>query len=248
MMKALMYAALFVPLLVMTACRHSSTTENGSQNTGSIKADLSADAFEEKLSKSISAQLIDVRTPGEYAEGHLKGALNYDINSGNFEDRITKLDKTKPVFVYCLSGGRSAQAADLLAETGFPEVYNMEGGIMKWYAGNKPIEDGEVSQDESGMTKSDFNAIINSQELVLVDYNAKWCKPCQKMGPMLDAFAETRKGKLKLVKIDADENKSLLKENGVEAIPVLEFYKNGQRVWRHEGEISEHILAQQTGL
>jgi thioredoxin 1 len=148
--------------------------------------------------------------------------------------------------VYCLSGGRSTYAANLLAGRGFPEVYNLEGGIMKWNAKNKPIEREEFAAKSTGMSKNQFDELINSGKLVLVDYNAKWCKPCQKMAPMLEALASTQKHKLTLVKIDVDENKALSVANGIEAIPVLELYENGKRVWRHEGDISESKLREQT--
>jgi thiol-disulfide isomerase/thioredoxin len=68
------------------------------------------------------------------------------------------------------------------------------------------------------------------------------------MAPMLDKIAENKKEKLIFVKIDADKNKSLLKEKGIESLPVLELYKNGIQVWKHEGEIDEATLLKETNL
>jgi thioredoxin-like negative regulator of GroEL len=65
---------------------------------------------------------------------------------------------------------------------------------------------------------------------------------------MLQAFYEKRKDKMDFIKIDADENKSLLKENNIQALPVLQLYKDGKVVWTHDGEIDEATLVKETGL
>ncbi|MDH5695114.1 MAG: rhodanese-like domain-containing protein [Dehalococcoidia bacterium] len=83
--------------------------------------------------------IIDVRTPQEFAEGHIEGAINLDIYSETFRDELNKLDRNKTYLVYCLSGGRSAGALDIMTELGFREVYNMLGGINKWTAEGLPI-------------------------------------------------------------------------------------------------------------
>lgn len=88
-------------------------------------------------------QLVDVRTPEEYAEGHLEGAKNINIFDSDFVDEAMKsLDKSKPVAVYCRSGKRSADAALKLSEKGF-NVTNLEGGILAWKANHYPISKNE---------------------------------------------------------------------------------------------------------
>lgn len=77
-------------------------------------------------------QLVDVRTPEEFKEGFIANAQNIDYFSDTFDEDIEKLDKNKPVIVYCKSGGRSAKCADKLLEAGFVKVYDLEGGISKW--------------------------------------------------------------------------------------------------------------------
>lgn len=77
-------------------------------------------------------QLIDVRTLDEFNEGHLKNAQNICVTSDDFEERISKLDKDQPIYLYCRSGKRSARAAEILKDLGFKEIYDMEGGILKW--------------------------------------------------------------------------------------------------------------------
>lgn len=75
--------------------------------------------------------LLDVRTPEEYAAGHIEGALNIDIFNPNFRDLIDALDNSKEYFVYCRSGNRSGQACMLMAELGY-KSNNLMGGIGAW--------------------------------------------------------------------------------------------------------------------
>lgn len=77
-------------------------------------------------------QLVDVRTPGEYAEGYIENFQNIDFLSPTFDEDIAKLDKNKPVILYCKSGGRSASCAQKMVDAGFVKVYDLEGGISKW--------------------------------------------------------------------------------------------------------------------
>ncbi|MDE6298176.1 MAG: rhodanese-like domain-containing protein [Muribaculaceae bacterium] len=85
-------------------------------------------------------QLLDVRTPEEYDAGHIAGAVNIDIfDDGFLNEALERLDKSKPVAVYCRSGKRSADAANLLSSEGF-KVTNLLGGILAWEDDKKPIE------------------------------------------------------------------------------------------------------------
>lgn len=84
--------------------------------------------------------LLDVRTPEEYAEAHIKGAKNIDWQGEHFSTEIAKLDKTQPVYVYCRSGKRSAEAAKQMRKDGFVKVYELSGGIMSWEEAGKPVE------------------------------------------------------------------------------------------------------------
>ncbi len=86
-----------------------------------------------KLMKDSSAQIVDVRTSKEVAEGKIAGSINLDYFSSTFVTSATnKLDKTKPVLVYCAAGGRSASAAKDLKKAGFKKVYDLEGGYDAW--------------------------------------------------------------------------------------------------------------------
>ena len=85
-------------------------------------------------------QLIDVRTPEEYAEGYIEGAINIDFRDENFEELIAKVDKSKPVAVYCGRGGRSGKCSAYMKKAGFKKIYDLNGGITEWkYKGKKVI-------------------------------------------------------------------------------------------------------------
>ena len=83
-------------------------------------------------------QFVDLRTPSEYKNGHIEHSQNIDYTSPTFEDDISKLDKSKPVIVYCKTGGRSSRCSKKLMEAGFEKVYDLDGGIAKWkFSGNE---------------------------------------------------------------------------------------------------------------
>ena len=77
-------------------------------------------------------QLVDVRTPEEYKEGYIANSQNIDFNSPTFDEDISKLDKSKPVILYCKAGGRSAKCSQKLLDAGFIKIYDLEGGITQW--------------------------------------------------------------------------------------------------------------------
>ena len=81
---------------------------------------------------SEDVQLIDVRTPEEYSDGHIENSQNIDFKSPTFGEDILVLDKSKPVIVYCKSGKRSGNSSKILMKAGFIKVYDLEGGILEW--------------------------------------------------------------------------------------------------------------------
>ena len=92
---------------------------------------LDVPTFTEGISRK-RVQLVDVRTPEEYDAGHIEKAVNIDFLAEDFEDAIQKIDKDRPVFIYCRSGGRSGRASKLMKELGFKKVYDLEGGYLNW--------------------------------------------------------------------------------------------------------------------
>ena len=77
-------------------------------------------------------QLIDVRTSEEYSKGFIEEAQNIDYNSTDFANKISKLDKNKPVLLYCAMGGRSSKASKVFKSLGFKKIYDLKGGFLSW--------------------------------------------------------------------------------------------------------------------
>ena len=102
--------------------------KNNDQNLVQL---ITFDEFE-TVSKINGVQLIDVRTPEEYSDGHILNSKNIDFLDENFELNIQKLDKKSPVIVYCQSGGRSAKSALKLLSNSFVKIYDLDGGFSKW--------------------------------------------------------------------------------------------------------------------
>ena len=99
---------------------------------------LDAAKYEKKMTQP-DVQLVDVRTPEEFSEGHLENAINIDVTADDFDAKVVGLDKEKPVMVYCKSGGRSARASARLKELGFKNISDLEGGITNWTNEDKPV-------------------------------------------------------------------------------------------------------------
>jgi len=104
--------------------------------SSSIISVISPSVFKEN---SINQTKIDVRTPQEFNEGHIEGALNINFYDEKFLEQIATHDKSKPIFVYCRSGKRSSLASKGLIKLGFIEVYDLQGGIINWENDNNQI-------------------------------------------------------------------------------------------------------------
>ena len=119
--------------------------------------------FAQKINSTSQPQILDVRTPKEFSDQHLDNAVNINWNGDDFDKKVAELDKSKPVFVYCLSGGRSSKASGKLAELGFKEIYEMEGGIVKWNASGLA----KKSNETIGMTLAEYEKLLVSDKKVL---------------------------------------------------------------------------------
>ncbi|WP_374166539.1 rhodanese-like domain-containing protein [Arcticibacter sp. MXS-1] len=102
---------------------------------------LKSTKFERKLQSKQEHTLLDARTPAEFAKGHIAGAVNINVKDSTFSAQIKTLDKSKPVYVYCRSGVRSAKAAEVLKNEGFAQIYNLKGGIQAWTKKGLPVSD-----------------------------------------------------------------------------------------------------------
>ncbi len=83
--------------------------------------------------------ILDVRTPEEFNAGHITNAININLEGSDFSSEVSKLDENATVAVYCRSGNRSGVATDQMAEIGFTDMYDMQGGIVDWEAAGGPV-------------------------------------------------------------------------------------------------------------
>lgn len=220
-------------MVVLSCAQHS-------QNTNSLQL-VSVSEFSTALNDAKGAQIIDVRTPEEFATGHLENAQNINIYDSDFAARIGKLDKEKPVFVYCKAGGRSADAAGQMQKMGFKQVYDLKGGFMAWSAAGKPSSQATVVIAET-FTVEDYEKLLQSGEPILIDYYAPWCGPCKKMEPILNTLTAEYKGKVTIIRINVDEAKTLVKREKIENIPVVTCIKSGKEIKRVNGFQDESAL------
>ncbi|MFC4230415.1 thioredoxin domain-containing protein [Parasediminibacterium paludis] len=226
--KNLCLATIF-SIAILSSCHSQSTTNVDVVN------------FEQAITKG-NMQLLDVRTPAEYQSGHLSNALLADWNNeAEFKRRTAALDKSKPVYTYCLSGVRSAAATQWLRQQGFT-AYHLTGGINAWKKAGRPVEQATAVTQ---ITKADYEAMIPRDKTVLVDISAVWCPPCKVMAPIIDSLAQANSGKLVLVKIDGGNQTELCKILNVNAFPTLIIYKQGKLVWQKEGLVSAKEIDKQ---
>lgn len=223
----------FVLALVLLGC-----SDGNSQNV------LAPAAFSQKLTQTAQPQLLDVRTPQEYAEGHLKAAVNADVSGSGLEDVVAALDKKRPVFVYCLAGGRSKSAASFLMKQGFT-VYDLKGGVLAWQRDGLPLTQEAratpIAQNADKVwTSARLEAVTKAEPQVLIDFYATWCGPCRKMEPSLAEL--TKEGKIKVIRVDVDANRELASQYGITEIPVLLAFKGGKQVLRMEGFQTTEML------
>ena len=145
--------AIVAGLAVLTACGSddpAADTDPGSAATAAPAVDV-ATGFSTVSADDAAAILadapddlviLDVRTPQEYAEGHLDGAVLVDFYDADFADQLAELDPDVPYVVYCRSGNRSGQTLPIMEQLGFGSAANINGGIIAWAEAGLPIVDG----------------------------------------------------------------------------------------------------------
>jgi phage shock protein E len=125
-----LFAILSISALFLTGCGSSDSTTN--QSVGDFAKTISDE----------SVVVLDVRTSGEFAAGHISNSINIDVETGEFANQVANLDKTKTYAIYCQSGRRSAIAASQMVKLGFTSLYNLNGGIGAWAgAGQTVVQD-----------------------------------------------------------------------------------------------------------
>ncbi len=204
-----------------------------SGQTGTIPVEAFKNAIEDS-----SIQLLDVRTIGEFNNGHIANAFQADwTNTPQFTERIKSISKDKPVYIYCQSGARSSAAAAWLKEYGYT-VYNLDGGIAAWRRNNLNVV---TLQPVPEITLDALNTMIPTNKTVIVDVGAPWCPPCKKMEPVIDSLSLSNN--IQVIKINGGEQTTLSNALSVQSFPTFIVYKNGNETWRKEGIVSATEIA-----
>lgn len=204
---------------------------------------ISGAEFQSRLDSTQNAQVLDVRTAEEFGSGRLPNAINFDIKKDDFLKKTETLDKNAPVFLYCLAGSRSASAAQLLADNGFTEVYDLDGGYMRWTVERRPVEGVKIEKEAIvGMPVAEYDALLKTDQPVLVDFTAKWCAPCKAMYPTIKKIEAEFSGRATVRVIDIDINKTISEHLEIKYLPLLYLYKNGEIVWKSTGAVNEKTL------
>ena len=231
-----------VSLLFLTTTIMSCAQNN--PNKSSIELTISSTAFSAAV-KQPGAQILDVRTAGEYQSGHIANALQANwLDPKEFKNRTQYLDKSKIIYIYCQSGGRSASAQAALMEAGF-KVVNLEGGMSNWRMQQMPVEGaGNAVQ----MRVVDFEKLLQSNQYVLVDIGAVWCPPCRKMQPVMDALKQTPPKPFYFLAVDGGQDMDVMKSVKADDLPTFILYKNGVEVWRKVGVAPKEDFEKAFGL
>lgn len=134
-------ALLLVFALGLAACGTDAATSAAGDVTSAdqVVRVVEPRAAAELLEAEPRPTVIDVRTPAEFADGHLEGAVLVDVQSPDFRDRIAELDRDASYVIYCRSGNRSVGARETMAELGFTDVSDIDGGILAWVQAGLPL-------------------------------------------------------------------------------------------------------------
>lgn len=201
-------------------------SQNKSSNT------VSLDVFYSKIQSEKNPQIIDARGPEEFALNHINGAVNFNLESKDYDKRIAALDKSKPVFTYSIGAGRSVWLADDLLKKGFKEAYSLEGGIANWIGNEKPF----YANSKSKLTLAEYKKIIAENKDVLVDIGSKYCAPCKKVKPILETIKAQYGNNLKIVEIELEDSPQVIADlKTVKVFPTLILYRDGKIVFKKEG-------------
>ncbi|KAF2327554.1 thioredoxin domain-containing protein [Flavobacterium nitrogenifigens] len=197
-----------------------------------IHSSLSLDSFYSKIKSQKNPQIVDARTPEEFALNHIVGAVNFNLQSENYTQSVAKLDKSKPVFIYSIGAGRSVALEKELLKNGFSEAYSLEGGIANWIGNGKPF----YSNLKSKLSLAEFNKIIAENKTVLVDIGSKYCGACKKVKPVLENIRSDYGSNLKIVEIELEDSPQVIADlKTVKVFPTLILYENGKIIFKKEG-------------
>lgn len=188
--------------------------------------------------------LLDVRTQNEFRNGHIENAGQLNYYALDFKKKILLLPRNQDIYLYCNTGYRSQKAAEILIKNGYTNVYNLEHGTMEWNKNNLPvvIEPNARPDSDNKFLPDQYLELISSDSLVFIDFYAPWCAPCRRMMPMIDSLMVEYHDRVKVVKINIDASKKLIKKLQFTGVPYLVLYQKNQELFTHQGSIMKQEI------
>jgi thioredoxin 1 len=222
---------IFLILILTISC-----STNNVDYYSSISIDKAAELLE-----SEDVIILDVRTKEEVSKGYIKDATFIDYYSNDFKNKLNLIDKKKTIYVYCKSGGRSSKASEIISQMGFANVYNLEGGFMRWKLNDMPFNIDSASTqvlNNDVILQSDIDSILLANSKVLLCISTQWCLPCKKMEPIINKINLDLKGNIHILKLDPDYNPLIIKKYNILSLPTFVLYEDNLEVWRKNGIIA----------
>lgn len=221
---------LFVALvLVLSACNL-----NNNQHV------LEPADFKAKVSEA-NAQILDIRDEADFKKGHIANAVNISSKSTDFEAQTASLYSDVPTYIYGNTEAEAMSAAQTLGALEFKKLFVLKGGVSAWTAAGLALE----AEKPRKIYESDtipFEEARKGSKLVMVDFNATWCKPCKMLEPFVHRLHDNRDAEVIVYSIDVDQRRDLAMEYSANSIPLLVFIKNNKILYRSEGYIDEAQL------
>ncbi len=235
-MKKTLYLSVLLIYLFNTSNAQDSFQENDVIQVNSIEF--------QKLIENTNGTFLDVRTKSEFSAEHIENSGQLNYYALDFKKKLLLLPSDQPIYLYCNTGYRSQKAAEYLIKKGYKNVYNLEHGIMEWNLKELPVIEGDKSLlgKENMMTVNEYKKLISSDTTVFIDFYAPWCAPCRKMMPMIDSLKTEYHEKIKIVKVNADISKKLVKELKLIGVPYLVLYKNNEKLYEKSGMVKREEL------
>ncbi|MFT5886627.1 MAG: thioredoxin 1 [Arcticibacterium sp.] len=204
---------------------------------------LDASTFQLAVKLNPHAQLVDIRMSKAYTEGHIKGALSLVYEDANFEEMAyTKIDKKRPVYLYCQTGTESKNAVIFLKELGFEEVHYLDKGFTRWTSSSKPyVSLLKTTKPIASFTLDDLNRVLDNNQEVFLFLYAPGCSDCKVMEPIIrrNTGMETP---TKLLEIDMSKEKAIAEHFNASETPTMLLFRNGRQIWKYTGQITEENL------
>ena len=202
---------------------------------------LEAKEFHDKTTAISQPQIIDIRSPNEFATENISNAVYVQWNGKKFAHNLQEFDQLKSLFIYDNDGITSEEAAKNADSLGFKNIYLLKGGFNSW----KSSIYNKTTDKRIGMSKQQFNSLLNGDKNILINFSEKSCDPCEQMTPYLTELQKEFSKNLIIINIDTEENKTLIQEMNIEIVPYFILYKTKNIVWQHGGLVTKEELKKQ---